>query len=320
MFINRPSPTQSVSQTEPIEMNKLEAMNAFVKVVSSGSYAEAGRIMGLGRSAVSKAVMELEQLLGARLLDRTTRRVNPTEAGLAYYERCVDILARVEETEMQVSRLHDEPKGILKINAPTSFGTMYLGPLIAEFLCLYPELKIEMTLNDRFIDPIDEGVDVTIRIAALTDSSLIARKLARVPRMLVASPNYIAKHKEPLCIDDLSNHRCLNYGHTTTLQRWQFYNGNEIINVPINSVLCSNNGEVLKDAALAGLGIAKLPSFIVGPDIASGRLRTVLDNIPPTELGIHALYAPNKYLAAKSRALIDYLAKKLGGTPIWERT
>lgn len=153
-------------------MDKLDAMNAFVKVVALGSYAEAGRALGLTRSTVSKAVMELEQLLGARLLDRTTRRVSATEAGLAYYESCVDVLARVEETEMQVSRLHDEPRGVLKINAPVSFGVLHLGPMIADFMAAYPELKIELTLNDRFIDPIEEGVDVTIRIGILADFEL----------------------------------------------------------------------------------------------------------------------------------------------------
>ena len=142
-------------------MDKLEAMNAFVKVVALGSYAEASRALGLTRSAVSKAVMELERILGARLLDRTTRRVGPTEAGIAYYERCVDILASVEETELQVSRLHDEPKGIIKVNAPTSFGVAYLGAAFGDFMSLYPELKVELSLNDRFIDPVEEGFDLS---------------------------------------------------------------------------------------------------------------------------------------------------------------
>ena len=157
-------------------MDKLEAMNAFAKVVAAGSYAEAARRLGLTRSAVSKAVMELEQILGARLLDRTTRRVTPTEAGLAYYERVASILADVEETELQISRLHEEPRGVLKVNAPMSFGILYLGDAIAEFMARYPELRLELVLNDRFIDPLEEGVDVTIRIGALSDSSLIARR------------------------------------------------------------------------------------------------------------------------------------------------
>ncbi len=150
-------------------MDKLEAMNAFAKVVAAGSYAEAARRLGLTRSAVSKAVMELESLMGVRLLDRTTRRVAPTEAGRAYYERCVSILAEVEETEIQVSRQHEAPRGVLRINAPMSFGTRYLGAAVADFMARYPDLKIELILNDRFIDPLEEGVDVTVRIGALAD-------------------------------------------------------------------------------------------------------------------------------------------------------
>ena len=300
-------------------MDKLAAMNAFVKVVALGSYAEAGRALGLTRSAVSKAVMELEQLLGARLLDRTTRRVSATEAGLAYYESCVDILARVEETEMQVSRLHDEPKGVLKLNAPVSFGVLHLGPLIAKLMAQYPDLKIELTLNDRFIDPIEEGVDVTIRIGVLADSSLIARRLAPARRVLVAAPEYVKGRGAPRAPDDLVKHRCLNYGHTTTLQRWQLKQDGETIGVAINSVMCSNNGDVLRAAALAGQGIAKLPTFLVGPDIKAGRLMVVLPEYPPTELGVFALYAPNRYLAAKTRLLIDFLAARFGERPGWDQ-
>lgn len=300
-------------------MDKLEAMNALVRVVALGSYAEAGRALGLTRSAVSKAVMELEQTLGARLLDRTTRRVSATEAGLAYYECCVDILSRVEETEMQVSRLHDEPKGVLKINAPMSFGSMYLGPLIAEFMSSYPDLKIELSLNDRFIDPIEEGVDVTVRIGILADSSLIARRLAPARRVLVAAPEYLKNHGVPSAPEDLMRHRCLNYGHTTTLQRWQLTHDGETMNLAINSVLCSNNGDVLRAAALAGQGITMLPTFLVGADVKAGRLKIVLADYAPTELGLFALYAPNRYLAAKTRLLIDFLAARFGERPSWDK-
>src|SRR5215468_6293033 len=173
-------------------MDKLDAMNAFAKVVAAGSYAEAARQLGLTRSAVSKAVMEIEALLGARLLDRTTRKVTPTEAGRAYYERCVAILAEVEETEAQIARLHDEPKGVLKVNAPMSFGTRYLGAAVAAFMARFPDLTVECTLNDRFIDPLEEGVDVTVRIGTLADSSLVARRLAPARRVLAAAPAYLA--------------------------------------------------------------------------------------------------------------------------------
>ena len=299
-------------------MDKLEAMNAFAKVVASGSYAEAARRLGLTRSAVSKAVMELERLLGARLLDRTTRRVTPTEAGLAYYERCVSILADVEETEIRVSRLHDEPKGVLKVNAPMSFGTLYLGAAIAEFMARYPDLRIELTLNDRFIDPLEEAVDVTVRIGALADSSLIARRLAPARRVLAAAPDYLARNGAPEAPEDLAHHRCLTYGHMAAVHRWQLMHDGETIAVPISSSLCSNNGEVLRAAALGGNGITNLPTFIVGPDIAAGRLRVVLPRNPPTELAIHALYAPNRYLAAKTRVFIDFLVERFGEAPSWD--
>ena len=300
-------------------MDKLDAMNAFAKVVAQGSYAEASRALGLTRSAVSKAVMELEQLLGARLLDRTTRRVSPTEAGLSYYERCLDILARVEETELQVSRLHDEPKGVLKINAPMSFGMLYLGDAVAAFMADYPDLRIELMLTDRFIDPVEEGVDVTIRIADLADSSLIARKLASTRRVIVASPAYIAEFGGPQTPADLASHRCLVYGATTTLSRWTFLKDGETIAVPVTAALCSNNGDILRAAALAGRGIAELPTFLVGCDIAEGRLQALLPDVSGGTLGIYALYTPNRYLAAKTRVLIDFLAARFGSDPEWER-
>jgi DNA-binding transcriptional LysR family regulator len=262
--------------------------------------------------------MELERKLGARLLDRTTRRVPPTEAGLAYYERCIAILAQVEETEVQISRLHDEPKGVLKINAPMSFGMLYLGSAVADFQAVHADLSVELTLNDRFIDPIEEGVDVTLRIGTLTDSSLIARRLAPARRVLIASPDYVARHGAPATPADLADHRCLNYGHTAPMQRWQLTEGGRTISVPITSALCSNNGDVLRAAALKGNGIALLPTFMVGPDIRDGRLRIVLPNHPPTELSIYALYAPNRYLAAKTRVFIDFLVERFGASPEWD--
>jgi len=293
-------------------------MQAFTKVVALGSYAEAGRQLGLTRSAVSKGVIELEQILGARLLDRTTRKVSVTEAGMAYYERCLAILADIEETELQVSRLHDEPKGTLKVNAPMSFGTLHVGRAVADFMATYPDLKVELALNDRFIDPVEEGFDVTIRIADLKDSSLIARKLAPSRRVLVASPDYVRANGYPESPDDLVNHQCLNYGHTTLMQRWNLTDGGKALNVPINSRLCANNGDVLREAVLAGQGITKLPTFLVGPDIAAGRLEIVLEDFPPTQLSIYALYAPNRYLAAKSRLFIDFLVGRFGPEPPWD--
>jgi DNA-binding transcriptional LysR family regulator len=300
-------------------MDKLSAMNVFAKVVTHGGLAEAGRQLGLTRSAVSKAVMELERTLDTRLLDRTTRRVRPTEAGLAYYERCTEILSAVAETEAEVSRLHAEPRGLLKINAPVSFGVAYLAPAVADFMALYPNLDVQLTVNDRFIDPIEEGFDVTIRIAELTDSSLIARKLAFARRLLVASPDYLARNGRPREPADLARHRCLVYGHGANAQKWRLRANGKEIAVSVAPRMTSNIGETLRAAALAGQGVAKLPSFIVCADIAAGRLAVLMSEYPPKELGVYALYAPNRYLPAKTRLLIDHLAERFRGAPEWER-
>jgi DNA-binding transcriptional LysR family regulator len=183
----------------------------------------------------------------------------------------------------------------------------------------YPDLTVECTLNDRFIDPLEEGVDVTIRIGALADSSLIARRLAPARRVLVAAPAYLATTGAPAAPSDLARHRCLTYGHTTHQQRWQLTRaGGETITVPVASALCSNNGDVLREAAVAGNGITELPTFIVGPDIKAGRLAIVLPDYPPLVLAIHALYAPNRYLAAKTRVFIDFLVARFGGVPEWD--
>ncbi|MGZ9106426.1 MAG: LysR family transcriptional regulator [Rhodoplanes sp.] len=298
-------------------MDKLDAMHAFTKVVTLGGYAAAARQLGRTRSAISKAVMELEHLLGVRLLDRTTRKVRPTEAGLAYYERCAAVLAEIEETEIRIAGLHDAPKGMLRINGPMSFGTAYLAGAVADFLAGYPDLRIELLLNDRFIDPLEEGVDVTVRIGKLADSSLVARRLAATRRVLVAAPDYLARHGAPQQPEDLAAHRCLVYGQVAARQRWQLWRDGEAISVQVASAVCANNGEVLREAACKGLGIALLPTVIAGEAIKSGKLVVVLEPFSPPPLPIHALYAPNRFLAAKTRLFIDFLAARFADAP-WE--
>jgi DNA-binding transcriptional LysR family regulator len=298
-------------------MDKLDAMQAFTKVVTLGGYAAAARQLGRTRSAISKAVMELEHLLGVRLLDRTTRKVRPTEAGLAYFERCVAVLGEIEETEIQIAGLHDAPKGVLRVNGPMSFGTAYLAGAVTDFLSFYPDLKVELLLNDRFIDPLEEGVDVTVRIGELADSSLVARRLAATRRLLLAAPDYLARHGTPQEPDDLAHHRCLVYGQVAARQRWQLRRDGETISAPVASALCANNGEVLREAACKGLGVALLPTVIAGDAIKTGRLIVVLEAFSPPPLPIHALYAPNRFLAAKTRLFIDFLAARFADTP-WE--
>ncbi|MEO1206648.1 MAG: LysR family transcriptional regulator [Pseudomonadota bacterium] len=298
-------------------MDKLHAMAAFTRVVSEGGFAAAARSLGATRSAISKAVMALEDDLGVRLLDRTTRRVSTTEAGLAYYERALQILADVAETNAQVAQLHGTPTGVLKVNAPMTFGTMYLSDIVSEFVNSHPAIKVELMLSDRFVDPIAEGLDVTLRIGTLADTSLIARRLSTTNLLVVASPGYLAAAGTPNTPQDLSAHQCLAYGHTTTLQRWRLSDDEGGTSFPITSRLCANNGEVLLKAAIAGQGLAFLPTFMVADGLRTGALVTALDAHVNRQLDIHALYAPNRYLAAKSRLFIDALVRALAVAP-WE--
>ncbi len=299
-------------------MDKIDAMRALTRVISLGSFAGAGRSLGLTRSAIGKAIAELEADLGARLLHRTTRQVRPTDAGLAYYERALEILAAVEAADREVSSLQDSPRGVLRINAPISFGILHLGAAVSQFAATYPEVKVELVLNDRFIDPVEEAFDVTIRIAELSDSSLIAKKLAPARLALAASPSYLAQAAELDGPKDLIRHRCLVYGQTMPNARWQMTRGGKSQTVNIESAYCSNNGDILRIAALGGLGIASLPTFLIGPDLAAGRLVEVLPDWALPTLGIYALYAPNRFLPAKTRLLIDHLTTCFGPEPEWD--
>src|SRR5437870_2189266 len=202
-------------------LDKLQSIRAFAKVVQHGSFAAAAREMRLSRSAVSKYVIDLEQDLGTQLLVRTTRSASPTENGQAYYERCTAILADLEEADLVVTRLQAEPRGILRVNAPMSFGTMHLGRAIADFMEKYPELQIQLVLSDQQIDPVQEGFDVTLRIADLPSSSMIARKIAPAARAICASPSYLAQRGTPQHPDDLHHHACLTYGHLATGNQWK---------------------------------------------------------------------------------------------------
>ena len=298
-------------------MDKLGAMNAFAKVVALGSFAEAARTLGSTRSAVSKTVMELEHVLGVRLLDRTTRRVRTTEAGLAYYERCVDILARVEETEMQVSSLQAEPKGVLKVNGPTSFGALYLGPAVADFMAAYPELKIELTLTDHRPDRRGRRRDdPDCRDDQLERDRPQARAgstgVCRFARLCCAQRRAGgARGSRAARLPDLRP-----YDHPAAMAdrtEWRGRHGRD----PFRSLFEQRRRAPVGRAR--GPGCRGPAVFLVGPDIEAGRLETVLDNFPQPELGVHAFYASNRYLAAKTRAFVDFLVKLFRDEPIWDR-
>ena len=299
-------------------MDKLNSIRAFTKVVQHSSFAAAARDLRLSRSAVSKHVIELEQELGGQLLSRTTRSVTATENGQAYYERCLAILSDLEEADLSATRLQAEVRGLLRINAPMSFGTLHLARAVADFMEKYPDLRIQLLLSDQQVDPVQEGFDITLRIADLPSSSMIARRIAPARRAICASPSYLARHGTPKHPDDLRGHACLTYGHLATGNQWKLTgpDGDHWIAIPWT--LCTNNAEVLRDAAVQGRGIALLPTFIAGADFQQGRLATILPGYQAPEISIYAIYPETRHVSLKVRVFIDFLVERFGGRPYWD--
>ncbi len=292
-------------------MDKFDSIRAFTQVVASGGFAAAAREMGLSRSAVNKLVIGLENELGVQLLHRSTRRVSLTATGLAFYDRCMEILASLEAAERSVMQMHEEAQGKLRVNAPMSFGTMHLAPALADFLMQYPALQVQLTLNDRFIDPIEEGFDLTVRISQLQESaSLIVHQLVPAQRVLCAAPTYLKNHGIPTHPQELRHHSCLHYGQLAVENRWTLIGPDGEHVIAVRGVLCSNNGEVLKDAAIRGLGITLLPMFIVGKELQQGKLQTLLSNYHVPEIFIYAIYPINRHLSVKIRLLVDFLQER----------
>lgn len=301
-------------------MDKFESMRAFVAVVEAGGFAAASRNLGLSRSAVNKLVLNLEDALAVQLLQRTTRQVTPTPTGIAFYDRCVAILADLAEAELAVSQLQTEPKGQLRINAPMTFGTRCLSPAIAQFLQQYPELQVELSLSDRFIDPIDEGFDVTIRIAKPPQSaSLIVQEVFPAPVILCAAPRYLATQGIPTNLNELPQHNCLAYGHIATDKYWILTDpDSKEHRIVIRGAICANNGEVLRDAAVQGLGITLLPQFIIHEDIKQGRLQQILPEFVGLPISACVLYPVNRHLSTKVRLFVDFLVNSLQDTALAE--
>jgi len=301
-------------------MDKLESMRAFVEVVNHSGFAAAGRQLDLSRSVVNKLVAQLEADLDVQLLQRTTRRVSPTDTGRAYYERCVDILAEVSAAERSVAQLQVEPKGTLRVNAPMSFGTMHLAKAIAHFMRRYPDIQLQLTLNDRFIDLLEEGFDVTLRIATLKDDDpLTTHAIAPIRRVICAAPGYLKAYGIPKTPADLLHHDCLKYGHLATNNHWQLIDKDgKQSNVRLRCKGYSNNGEVLREEAIAGVGIALLPTFIVGQAIQSRQLVQVLTDYCPPPITAYLGYAANRHLSTKIQLLTAFLQDWFK-TPGWEQ-
>lgn len=300
-------------------MDTLNGFAVFTKVVETGGFSAAARELNMSKSAVSKHVAKLEDHLGVRLLNRTTRKLSPTEVGANFYERARRIVQDVEETKQAVSALHAEPRGTLRLNVPMSFGYAHIAPALPDFLARYPDINIDMVLNDRVVDLLDEGFDIAIRIARMPDSSLIARKLAPFHLALCATPDYWKKHGIPKCPSELKDHNCLIYSYLLNRNEWFFQGPEGGISVKVSGNISANNGDALRAAALKGAGLFLSPTFIVNDDLRHGRLQSVLDQFTKTDLAIYAVYPHNRYLSAKVRAFVDYFASLFGPEPYWDK-
>jgi len=300
-------------------MDRFNSMTIFVAVVNNQGFSAAANKMGLSRAQVSKSVMQLEAHLGTRLLNRTTRRVSLTETGRIYYERCKSILQDIDEIEGIAAAQTGRAHGTLSLSAPTSFGILHLKDAIPAYLKQYPDVQITLNLADRFIDVVAEGFDMVVRIAELEDSSLIARKIAPCKRVLCAAPAYLKHHGIPEVPQDLALHRCLVYSNELKPDTWVLHGPNGIESVRVSGPICADNGDILKAAAVSGLGITLLPTFIVGTAVGDGRLQQVLADYCPPEIAINAVFPSRRYLSAKVRTFTDFLSGYFGERPQWDR-
>ena len=300
-------------------MEDLQRMAIFARVVEDKSFSAAARRLNLSKSLVSKQVTQLEKSVGARLLNRTTRALSLTEAGAALYEHCARIVEELEEAKLSVSRLHSEPRGLLRISVPVAFGRLHIASVLPEFLAAYPDLKVDMVTTDRFVDLAEEGYDVVIRITDQPAPTLVARKLAPVHRRMVATQDYFARHGVPQTPEDLAHHNCLTYTYFNPQDPWRLLGPDGYISIPASGNLRVNDDDALAEAVLRGLGLALLPTFIIGKELQADRLRSVLSEYIPLERHIYAVYLANRHVSAKVRAFIDYLVKRFGPEPYWDR-
>jgi len=292
-------------------MEDINAYLVFAKVVEEGSFTAAAERLGESKSAVSKQIGRLEDSLGTRLLNRTTRRMSLTEAGVIFYERVRRVVEEVEEARVAVSQLQATPRGTLRVSAPVSFGIPHVAPVLPDFMRRYPELHVDISLTDHQVDLVDEGIDVAIRIGTLTDTSLIARRIREYDRVVAASPDYWRKHGMPKHPSDLSDHNCLTYAYFASGRTWHLNapEGGEIA-VRVGGSLNANNGEILLRAAEDGVGVIQSPSFICDQAIAEGRLIPALQEFGFEPVGLHAVFPHARNLSTKVRVFVDFLVER----------
>ena len=301
-------------------MDRLTEMEAFATVVDQGGFTDAAKKMGISKSAVSKHVSALETRLGARLLNRTTRRVSPTEIGLAYYDRARRVLNDAGEADALVTSMQSAPSGLLRISVATDFGVNHLSPVLGGFLSEFPDITVNMVLNNRFVELISEGFDLAVRIGELEDNTLRARKLTETTQRMIASPAYFEQYGRPEKIDDLNAHKLLHYSNQSDSAVWKLTApSGERRQVRTAGWLTVNDGQSLLNACIGGLGIAYLPSFLHADAMKKGLVEVAIPELPVETKGIYAVYPPGRFTQPKVRAFIDFLAHEFAdkGPEIW---
>jgi DNA-binding transcriptional LysR family regulator len=291
---------------------QIDDMRIFVATVDARNFTAAAKRLALSKQFVSRRVMALEESLGVQLLIRNTRKLAVTELGQEFYERARRILSEVEDAAQAMSSGHAGPRGLLRVSAPMSFGMMHLSPLVADFLREHGDVRFDMELSDRTVDVVGEGFDMAIRIGSLPDSTLIAQKLADVRMVVCCSPGYLRRRGVPAHPADLERHSCLLYGHGGVVS-WDFVVEGVSKGFEVQGPLRANNGELVRDAAVAGLGIVRLPDFIVAEAVGSGRLVTVLGEFLPSAATVYAVYPQHRQRSVTVRFFVDFLKEKLRG-------
>lgn len=294
-------------------MERLTAMAVFAKIAETKSFSGAAARLGLSKSAASKHITRLERDLKARLINRTTRRLSLTEVGTIFYEHCARMLAEAEAAELAVSRLYAEPRGVVRVTSPAAFGHVQIAPAIPDLIARHPELVVQLALNDRPVDLAEEGFDVAIRVTDRLPPNVVARKLMTVRWIACAAPGYLQKHGTPRAPQELKAHNCLFYSFLESSIEWRFHSRQGDARVRVAGNFTANNSEAIREAALKGLGIALLPSFLVGPDLADGRLKQVLtghevEGALPDD--VYAIYLPTRYVSPKLRAFVDFFVER----------
>jgi len=301
-------------------MDRLVSMAVFKQTVEAGSFAAAARSFGISPEMAGNHVRGLETHLGVRLLNRSTRRLNLTEAGGIYYERCTRILADIQDAEAEVGVLQASPRGLLRVTAPVTFGLLHIAPAVSEYMARYPEVRLDVGVSDRHVNLIEEGYDLAIRVGELRDSNLVARRLTSFHLIVCAAPAYLQRAGRPEKPSDLTRHPCLIYREVETPDTWRFQAPDgSAVTVRVSGPLTSTNPAFLHRIALAGHGVVIGPSFEFGTDIAEGRLVPLLTGWRSRELPIHALYPHRPLLSAKIRTFVDFLAERFAPEPEWEK-